>query len=402
MTSVLIAIVVIIGWSLVAGALARFRVSGAVPMVVAGIIVGVVSSNPIGNALDTDAAEPVVELILAILLFVDAIEVRGGYFAGERGTSLRLLFIAMPLSVIACTLLGVALLPSMSVGVALLIACVVIPMDLTPTSALVRDRRIPTRVRHLLNLESGYNDGIIAPFFVFALTLAGDRSSASSPADALEHAVPAALWAVLAGSVIGFVAARLTTFAEPRGLSTAQSVRISLLLIPVVAYGCSVQLDGNGFVAAFVCGIAYKAARAEGSTDDQLGLVDDVGALAALTMWFVFGCTCVLVFELGFVWQIVLLAPAALTILRIVPVYLSLLRTDLRRRDRLLLGVLGPRGTASIVFGLLEFNDLDGVIADVTLYTMTLTVLTSVVLHGVGAGLISQWLGRRPSLPGRR
>lgn len=255
-------------------------------------------------------------------------------------------------------------------------------------------------MRHLLNIESGYNDGIIAPVFIFALTLAGDHKHASSPADALEQAVPSALWAALAGSVIGFVAARLTNISARRGLATEQSIRISLVLIPILAYGCSVQLGGNGFVAAFICGIAYKAAREDGPGDEQLRLVDDVSGLAALTMWFVFGCAAVLVFELGFVWQLVVLGGiAALTVLRIVPVYLALLRTDLGRRDRLLVGVLGPRGTASIVFGQLAFNELDGLVADQTLYAMTVTVLASVLFHGFGAALIAHRLGRRNPAP---
>ncbi|MBA5847388.1 cation:proton antiporter [Gordonia amicalis] len=399
MTSALIAILVIVGWSFVAGGLSRVRISGALLMVITGMVIGLTTSNPIGYALDTDDAEPAVELILALLLFVDAIEVRGGYFAGERRTSFRLLLIAMPLSIAPATLLGLALLPTMSVGVALAIACVVIPMDLTPVSSLVRDQRIPSRVRHLLNIESGYNDGIIAPVFIFALTLAGDHKHASSPADALEQAVPSALWAALAGSVIGFVAARLTNISARRGLATEQSIRISLVLIPILAYGCSVQLGGNGFVAAFICGIAYKAAREDGPGDEQLRLVDDVSGLAALTMWFVFGCAAVLVFELGFVWQLVVLGIAALTVLRIVPVYLALLRTDLGRRDRLLVGVLGPRGTASIVFGQLAFNELDGLVADQTLYAMTVTVLASVLFHGFGAALIAHRLGRRNPAP---
>lgn len=146
MTSALIAILVIVGWSFVAGGLSRVRISGALLMVITGMVIGLTTSNPIGYALDTDDAEPAVELILALLLFVDAIEVRGGgYFAGERRTSFRLLLIAMPLSIAAATLLGLALLPTMSVGVALAIACVVIPMDLTPVSSLVRDQRIPSR-----------------------------------------------------------------------------------------------------------------------------------------------------------------------------------------------------------------------------------------------------------------
>lgn len=162
-TSVLIALVVIVGWSLVAGRLARLRISGPLLMVTAGIAIGLGTRNDIGQTLNTVAAEKVVELILAVLLFVDATEVKGGYFAGERRTSVRLLLIAMPLSIGAALLAGAALLPSLSIGVLLLIACIAIPIDLAPTSSMVRDQRIPVRVRNVLNIESGYNDGIVAP-----------------------------------------------------------------------------------------------------------------------------------------------------------------------------------------------------------------------------------------------
>lgn len=394
-TSVLIALVVIVGWSLVAGRLARYRISGPLLMVTAGIAIGLTTSNDIGQTLNTVAAERVVELILAVLLFVDATEVKGGYFGGEPRIAFRLLLIAMPLSIAAALLLGTALIPSLSIGVLLVIACIAIPIDLAPTSSMVRDQRIPLRVRHILNVESGYNDGIVAPLFVFALTLAGDHSHAGTPAEALETAVPAALYAVLAGGAVGIVAAYLTNLSTRRGFATEQSIRISLVIFPLLAYGCATELHGNGFVAAFICGIAYKATRSTLPTESELSLVDDLSILAALAMWFVFGCTAVLVLELGFAWQIIVLAIAALTILRIAPVYLSLIGTTLDRRDRIVIGMLGPRGTASIVFGLLAFNALDGKIADDTLYAMTITVLGSVLIHGVGSTLVAQWYERR-------
>jgi NhaP-type Na+/H+ or K+/H+ antiporter len=399
-TSVLIALVVIVGWSLVAGRLARLRISGPLLMVTAGIAIGLGTRNDIGQTLNTVAAEKVVELILAVLLFVDATEVKGGYFAGERRTSVRLLLIAMPLSIGAALLAGAALLPSLSIGVLLLIACIAIPIDLAPTSSMVRDQRIPVRVRNVLNIESGYNDGIVAPLFIFALTLAGDHSHAEGPADALETAVPSAFYAILAGGVVGVVAAWLTNHSMARGFATQQSIRISLVVFPLLAYGLATELHGNGFVAAFICGIAYKAARSTQPTESELSLVDDVSVLAALAMWFVFGCTAVLVLEFGFVWQIIVLALAALTVLRIVPVYMSLLGTTLSRTDRLVIGMLGPRGTASIVFGLLAYNALDGEIANDTLYAMTVTVLGSVVIHGIGSTLVAQWYERH-SAPGR-
>ena len=50
-----IAIVVIVWWTLVAGRLSRLQISGAIVMVVAGIVIGLTTNNSIGNALDTDA-----------------------------------------------------------------------------------------------------------------------------------------------------------------------------------------------------------------------------------------------------------------------------------------------------------------------------------------------------------
>ena len=63
-----------------------------------------------------------------------------------------------------------------------------------------------------------------------------------------------------------------------------------------------------------------------------------------------------------------------------------------------MVGALGPRGTTSIVFGLLAFNALpDGRYADTALYAMTLTVLGSVLLHGGGSVVIARSLTGPPS-----
>ena len=163
------------------------------------------------------------------------------------------------------------------------------------------------------------------------------------------------------------------------------------MMIPLLAYGCSVILGGNGFVAAFISGIAYRAARNQQELgDEQLGLLDEVGILAGLVMWFVFGSTSVLLLSLGVEWSIVLYVLLALTLVRIVPVFIALTGSDLSRSDRLLVGAIGPRGTASIVFGLLAFNALDDDFAGETLYAMTLTIIGSLVIHGVGSSLIAQ------------
>nr|WP_217997693.1 cation:proton antiporter [Gordonia soli] len=385
MASVLIGLLVMVVWTLLAGRLTRWRITGPLLMVAAGVAIGFTTTDEIGRTLNTVVAERIVELILALLLFVDAMEVKGGYFGGERGPVLRLLLIGLPLSILAAVGVGAVLLPGISLAVILVIACIVIPTDFAPAAAIVRDERIPGRVRHLLNVESGYNDGIIAPVFIFALALAGDNQH-DTPLDALGAALPAAGYAVVIGAPIGLATAWLTGKCTAAGLTTPASIRMSLVLIPLLSYSVALSVEGNGFVAAFICGLAYRAARSTPPSEPELSLVDDVSILTSLAMWFVFGSAVVMLGSMGLDWRLIVFALAALTVLRMVPVYLSLIGTDFARRDRVMIGLLGPRGTASIVFGLLAYNALDDAPGDQTLYAMAAVVIGSVVIHGAGSG----------------
>ena len=378
--------VVLAGWSLYARRLEAWHVGAPLVLVLAGVAVGIPIQDELNETLNTEVAQRAAEVILAILLFVDATDVRGGLFGRDPRSALRVLFVAMPLGLAAAVGLGLWLLPGLSWAVVLIIACVVVPVDFAPAASALRDGRIPERVRNVLNVEAGYNDGIVSPVFIFALALAGDHSHAETPLDALASAVPQAVKAVLVGLVLGATVAWLSNVAEHRGRMTEQSTRVILVAVPLLAYTCSVAIHGNGFVSAFVCGIAYVALRRTepSALRDELELLDDVSFLLTAIMWFVFGATAVLAISLGVPWGVVVFCLLALTVVRMVPVLLALLGSRFTWRERALVGWLGPRGTTSIVFGLLAFNVLsDEAETDVLLATV-LTVLGSVLLHGLG------------------
>jgi NhaP-type Na+/H+ or K+/H+ antiporter len=212
---------------------------------------------------------------------------------------------------------------------------------------------------------------------------------------AFVNAVPATVIAVVIGIVLGAGIGYLVRIARARSTADALGARYVMLILPLVAYGvASIPVfNANGFVAAFVAGIGYRLTRtrghrAEGIDHSELLLVEEVGALAANFVWFVLGGAMLVVVVSGVDWWMLLFAVLALTLLRIVPVYLSLLRSSVGRADRLLIGALGPRGTASIVFGLLAYNALpedDGV---TVLTVMVATVVGSILLHGLAAPLI--------------
>ena len=97
--------VAIIVWAMVSAGLRRHHLSGTVVMVLCGLVSGIFLIGDLEEHLDTDLAEHIVELVLALLLFLDATEVRGGFLAGERSIVARLLAGALPLSILtaACT-----------------------------------------------------------------------------------------------------------------------------------------------------------------------------------------------------------------------------------------------------------------------------------------------------------
>jgi NhaP-type Na+/H+ or K+/H+ antiporter len=187
-----------------------------------------------------------------------------------------------------------------------------------------------------------------------------------------------------------------------------------VLLAPLLTFTATVAIDGNGFVASFVCGIAFryvhrllKAARVRAGRADRaefrsdalnsdLHLLEDVTGLLTMTMWFVVGISAVLIFTVGISWQEALFCAAVLTVIRLVPVLLAFTRSRLSGRERVLVGALGPRGTTTIVFGLLAFNRLpDGPAAETILTITVLCVLGSVVLHGMGARPMADLLARK-------
>lgn len=378
-------------WALTHRRLRRFAVSGPLLMTILGAVAGWLVVGESVLFLDSEATLLGAEVILALLLFVDAVDVKGPPGAALTAIPLRLLLIALPLSLACILAVGLALPLGLSVPVVIAIACIATPVDFAPETSLIRDGRIPARVRRWLSIESGYNDGLVAPVFLAALALATE--SAQPGRDALEAfliAVPAGLIAVVVGSVLGVAAGRLFRLARATGWADGQSIRIGLLALPVLTFAAAVTVGGNGFVAAFVCGIVFRLARGRGWDDhSEIPLVEDVTSFLTLLLWFTFGIAAIiLVTSYRDWWPALFLAFFALTVGRIVPVLIALLGSRATRQERLVIALLGPRGAASIVFGLIAFNALSSDEGLDVLAATSFVIVGSLLLHGVGGPLL--------------
>lgn len=421
---VLIGLAAVMLWSVVSHRFERWGVAGPAMLLVLGAATTVWNIEAYGAAIDSPITEKVVEIILAILLFADATEVRGGIFGGEGRVIARLVLIALPLSLILTAIASGWLIPE-SFAVIGVIACVIMPTDFAPATRLLRSRLLPERIRSILNVESGYNDGLVSPIFGMALPIAvvlspiirgfietgsdtltiEDKDLGHSVDKFLEaflNAVPATLVAVAIGVVLGGLVGLALRVTRARGIADEGGARFAMVLLPLIAYGIATipVLEANGFVAAFVAGLIYRVTRTRGMEERviphaELLLVEEVGTLTANFVWFMLGGAALIVFTTPFDWQIVLLVLLALTVLRLGPVYLSLLRSSVSRVDRVKIGLLGPRGTATIVFGLLAYNALPEEDGSLVLTIMVVTVVGSILLHGVAAPFALRALDKR-------
>jgi len=389
---IVVLLLVVLVWALVARRLAGFSITMAIAVTIVGVVLTAGKNPVIIINLDTKIIERGVELVLAILLFIDATEVPGGILARERNVLTRLLVIALPLSLILAWLAGLALFSEHDAWLLAVLAVIVVPVDLAPAVAILRDRRVPERLREIMNVEAGLNDGFAAPLFLFCL--AGATAKHTPGAEALENAVPQIAIAIGVGGVIGLLGGMALGWSWKHKWTEPSALRLGVLVLPVMTYVVAITVDGNGFVAAFVAGIVF-AVRDYGLPPESLQLAEDVGALLSLCVWFVFGEAVNQVFSAGVRVQVVAYAALALTVVRVVPVMIALHGTTISRVEAVFIGWMGPRGLASLVFGLLAVIALKGDQSSLAAQVMVITVLMSVVAHGLSAGPIAAAFGRR-------
>lgn len=395
MNALLLAAGALLVWALLLRRLQRFAVSGPVLMAAFGAGLGLLATGDSATFLNSETLLVAAEITLALLLFVDAVDVRSPLRGTVSKVPLRLLLIALPLSLLLTMAVGLALPLGLSVAAVLAIACIAIPVDFSPESTLVRDRRIPGRVRRWLNIESGYNDGLVTPVLLAALALGategGDpRQGATYAFDAFLAAAPSGLIAAGVGAVTGSLGGFAFRRALRSGWADAQSLRIGLVALPLFTFAVAFGLGGSGFVAAFVCGLVFRLSRgAERREHPEAALVEDLSALLSLILWLAFGVAAVLLLTSAYAWwPAVLLALFALTVGRFGPVLLSLVGSKVNWRERLFMATMGPRGAAAIVFSLIAFNALPPDDGFSVLAATSMVIVGSLVLHSMLSPLL--------------
>ncbi|MCR4266397.1 cation:proton antiporter [Nitratireductor sp. ZSWI3] len=340
------------------------------------------------SPLDNSVVEFLATATLAIILFRDAANIRISNVMAERATALlsaRLLFLGIPLTIVAGTLAGLALFPALGFFGALVLAIVLTPTDAALAQPVFGNDGLPEVEREALDVESGLNDGLCLPLLLIALALAAETRGGDGMTGHAAFFLKQVVFGPLGGLAVGYAGAVAARYTSARGLSNPAGRTPIMVALAGLAYLAAEQLGGNGFLAAFSAGLAFGWHLPADTVEKASNFAKTEGSILTNLTFLIFGAV-MLPRALGSdIGPAVVYAALSLTVVRMVPVFLAMLGTGTTVKARLFAGWFGPRGLASVLYLILVVDQSGFTAAEPVTDIAVFTILLSVILHGVSA-----------------
>ena len=151
-------------------------------------------------------------------------------------------------------------------------------------------------------------------------------------------------------------------------------------------------LGGSGFIACFVGGGLFGV-LIKSHKKRLVSAAEGFGDSLAIVTWVLFGAGVVIKAFEGLSVEIILYSIFSLTIIRMLPIFLALIGTDINTNGKLFMGWFGPRGLASIVFVVMV---MDRALphGDTIFLVVVCTIVLSILAHGFSANPYANWLGK--------
>lgn len=370
-------------YSLLSHRLERTIITGPMIFTTAGIALYFAMPGQIAATSELKPVLLLTEVALAVVLFTDGTRIRVSELIGSAGLPGRLLIIAMPLIILAGTILAALMFTELSIWEAAILGAILAPTDAGLGHAVISSKRVPMRIRQALNVEAGLNDGLAIPFLMLFIALARvDQPLADQTwiVYLLQQVGLGILYGVLFGLIGGWLMGQASKW---KWMSPAMQ-QLALLSIAILAWTVIEVSPGNSFIGAFVVGLVIIIGY--DSAGEQMVEFSEIwGQLLNLYVFALFG-TLVGPLLGSFDALAIFYAVLSLSIVRLLPVGISLIGARLHRSTVLFMGWFGPRGLASIVLGLIYLKQAANLAGEPTIeLAVTVTVLLSIFAHGISA-----------------
>ena len=379
-------------YSLIAGRFESKLVNGPLLFLLTGWLLGPGGLELLSLSIDSAGIKLLAELTLVIVLFNDAANTNWQVLLANRQLPIRLLLIGLPLTLLCGALFGHWIFPDLPLLEMAILSTILAPTDAALGKAVVSNPAVPAPVREGLNQESGLNDGICVPVLLLLLALIAPTEQHAGTATL---AITLMLEEIGIGLLVAFVLTSLTIrllkISYLNGWQLPLWRQLTMPGLALLCFALAQTLGGSGFIAAFVGGL-FIGHRLGEHKHAYMDSCEGYGDLLSVVIWMVFGATLMPILPELLHWQYWLYAIASLTLLRMVPVWLSLIGTGLKPELKLFIGWFGPRGLASIVFAVMVLQNEPSLIGQRPIIaTVLCTIILSVILHGLSA---NPWVER--------
>lgn len=381
----LIIALVILGYGYFSKLLLRFNISGPMIFTAVGVFLSPLGIGPSETKLNAELVQIVAEFALIVILFSDASALNLKKLRGEWSIPLRLLFIALPITIIVATLIAKEFFPDETTTYLLLMALILAPTDAALGKAVVTDKMVPEKIRSDINIESGLNDGIVLPVLLTVVAMIMSGQDHAQDNSWIAYLAQQIIFGAVIGSAVGYISARLSLKVIQKDWMESHYHNLVPIALAVLSYYLAEYFGGNGFMAAFFAGL-FLGNYSEDLRKHVEDFAESEGDLLILISFLVFGIAFIPPTIDYWDFNVFLYSLLSLTVLRMVPVAISLIGTKFDLSTILFLGWFGPRGIASILYVLIVINQLGPIKGHETIYSViSLTILLSIILHGLSA-----------------
>ena len=374
----------ILVYSLFTKRIEKLPVSGPILYVLFGFLAGPLVFNLFAIEITDESVKTLAELALALVLLNDASKTNLNVLEHNISIPARLLLIGLPLTIFLGFLSGWLIFDSFMWVEMAILATMLAPTDAALGKQVVTNKNVPSKIREALNVESGLNDGICVPVIILLIAIFA--------AEHLEDVTIGFGFGLLTKEIgIGIIVGLVITFLGDKLVRTSAKHRwiekswqpIFIISLTFSCYAIAQMLGGSGFIACFTGGMLFGKIN----KNRKLELIEaseSSGEILSLITWVIFGSVVVSTYIEYFTISVIIYAILSLTLVRIIPVLLSLTKTGLPFKERLFMGWFGPRGLASIVFAIMVLKvDLPN--KDTIMITAICTILFSILAHGFSA-----------------
>ncbi len=380
----------ILVFSSIAGRVEKSWLSGPIVFVLFGFFIGPRALDLLSLEIQRDMMKTLVELTLALVLFNDAARADLKALRREAMIPMRMLGVGLPLTLLLGFGAGVLLFSELSVIEVAILATLLAPTDAALGQAVLEEQAIPTNLRQGLNFESGLNDGICVPILLVLMALAIESAShVSGYRLALSYLATELGIGLLVGVVLAAFSVHLLHFAREQGWLSTNWIQLTVFALAITTFATAQSLGGSGFIATF-CGGLLFGHLLKGEQENLLRFGESTGDAFQLITWVLFGAAVAGKALPNLTWPIFGYAVLSLTLLRMLPIFISLSGTGVTKEGKLFLGWFGPLGLATVVFAIMVIN-VNLPHGDIITTTVSFTVVLSIILHGISA---KPWVDR--------